>query len=229
MNHPRIRGDVFFTRADMRPIHLPHLPVILPPVVGLLGGSFNPAHEGHVHISRVASRILGTKMIWWVVSPQNPLKPTEGMADYDTRLEFAKQRAAGSRFITVTDIERQLGTQVTIASLRALKKRYPRTRFVWLMGADNLSSIHHWERWNEIFTTCPILVLDRAPMSHRALRSPAAIRFHKARLPMKQLQSLPGKPLPAWGFAHMRKHPESATHLRKTLGENAFLVHNKPK
>ena len=199
------------------------LPKHLPPVVALLGGSFNPAHEGHVHISREAMRLLGISQVWWMVSPQNPLKPVKDMADFNDRMAHALKLAQCDPRITVTDIEAKLGSRHTARTLRLLQKHYPNTRFIWLMGADNLADIHHWEKWTRIFNKCPILVLDRAPLSHRALHAKAAIYFKKQRVDMRQTRQLKHANTPIWCFAHIKRHPASATDLRKTLGKKAFL------
>ena len=189
-------------------------------LVGLLGGSFNPAHAGHVHISLEARKRLGLDEVWWLVSPQNPLKPARGMAAFAERLTGAQRITKPHPFIRVSDIESRMGTRYTIETLHMLKQRFPGVQFVWLMGADNLASIHHWEQWEQIFAQMPLLVLDRAPFSHSALRKKASLRFAHARKKWGELSALPNALLPAWGFVHMRKHPESATHIRKQL-ENA--------
>lgn len=194
-----------------------------PPVVGLLGGSFNPAHSGHVHISKEAMRLLGIHCIWWMVSPQNPLKPSADMADFKTRLAYAQTLASVDKRIYVTDIEQRLGSTHTAKTLKLLGQRYPKTRFIWLMGADNLADLHRWDRWLQLVASCPILVLDRAPLSHQSLRAKAAIRFHKQRVSPLRARLLAEQPGPGWSFAHIKKHPDSATNIRKTLGSDAFL------
>lgn len=208
------------------PYQFPRLPFLPPRVVGLLGGSFNPAHAGHLHISREAMKRLGITQVWWVVSPQNPLKSPVDMAEFDIRLTHAAVTAKDMESVIVTDIEQQLGSRYTIDTLQKLRKRFPRTRFVWLMGADNLAGIHRWERFEDIFKNCSILVLDRAPMSHPALRSKAAIRYKNQRVNERAFSDLTTKKPPRWGFAHIRRHPENATEIRKMLGKNAFLRHN---
>lgn len=188
--------------------------------IGLLGGSFNPAHAGHVHISIEAKKRLKLAEVWWLVSPQNPLKPLLGMAPFEARFAGAQTLTAKHPFIHISDIEKRLNTRYTIDTLRKLKRRFPRVQFVWLMGADNLATIHRWEEWAEIFEQMPVLVLDRAPFSHSALRKKAALRFAGARKKTSEISALAALRLPAWGFVHMRKHPESATNIRKQL-ENA--------
>ncbi|MBO0712928.1 MAG: nicotinate-nicotinamide nucleotide adenylyltransferase, partial [Acetobacteraceae bacterium] len=116
--------------------------------IGLLGGSFNPAHGGHLHVSLLALRHLALDEIWWLVSPQNPLKPADGMAPFANRLEQARRVAAEHPRIRVTDLENRLGaSRYTADTLQALRRRFPRLRFVWLMGGDNLVQIPRWQRW----------------------------------------------------------------------------------
>ena len=128
--------------------------------IGLLGGSFNPAHEGHLEISLLALEKLSLDCIWWMVSPQNPLKPKKGMASISERLSTARSAADDPR-ISVTDIETELGTLYTADTLLALRDHFSETRFVWLMGADNLLQMHHWQKWSKIFYTVPVAVFAR--------------------------------------------------------------------
>jgi nicotinate-nucleotide adenylyltransferase len=139
---------------------------------GLLGGSFNPAHGGHRRISLNAMRSLGLDEVWWLVSPGNPLKPQKGMAPLPARLASARRAARGAR-IKVTAIERQLGTIYTVETLALLVRRYPKHRFIWLMGADNLAQFHHWRDWRRIAALVPIAVVTRPGYDARALKAPA--------------------------------------------------------
>jgi nicotinate-nucleotide adenylyltransferase len=178
--------------------------------VGLLGGSFNPAHEGHVHISAAARRALGLDQVWWLVSPQNRLKSTQGMAPFARRLAQASAVAADHRII-VSDIEQTLGTARTADTLTALQRRYPAMDFVWLMGADNLEQFPRWWRWAEIYRLVRVAVFDRSPYSYSALAGAAAQRFAAARREPKRLFAAE---LPAWSWVPIRRHPASATALR---------------
>jgi len=182
--------------------------------VGVLGGSFNPAHEGHLYISRLALKSLGLDEIWWMVSPQNPLKSPRGMAPFAQRMKSA-QAMARDPHIKVTGIEQRLGTRYTADSLRALKSRFPRLKFVWLMGADNLSEIPRWEEWTAIFEAVPIAVFNRPTYSLRALGGKAAQRFARYRLRLRQAKNLAGSKPPAWIFFDGRPHPASATSIRQ--------------
>ncbi len=125
--------------------------------VGLLGGSFNPAHEGHLHITKMCLKALGLDRVWWLVSPGNPLKPVKGMAPFAERLASAEAMARDPR-IVVSDIETRLGTRYTADTLAALTGRFPEIRFVWLMGADNMLQFPKWRNWREIAETVPIAV-----------------------------------------------------------------------
>ncbi|MGB8182997.1 MAG: nicotinate-nucleotide adenylyltransferase [Stellaceae bacterium] len=184
--------------------------------VGLLGGSFNPAHVGHVHLSLEALRRLGLDEVWWLVAPQNPLKPPKGMAPPEKRLAGARALARHPR-IRVLDLERRLGTVFTVDTLRALQARFPRTRFVWLMGADNLSQIRHWRGWREIFASLPIAVFARPSYCRVALAALPAHRFARYRLPAAAARRLPGAKPPAWIFLWSMLDPHSATQIRQPI------------
>ena len=181
--------------------------------IGILGGSFNPAHEGHLHISREALRRLGLDQVWWMVSPQNPLKAQAGMAEFDARIASAKAVAKDPRII-VSDVEHRLRTTQTAKTLDRLVETHPQHRFVWLMGADNLLQIHRWYRWNKIFTRVPLAVFARPSYDSRALAGHAAIRFARARVPERFAPSLANRKPPAWMFMAIRRHPASATEIR---------------
>jgi nicotinate-nucleotide adenylyltransferase len=140
--------------------------------IGLLGGSFNPAHQGHRRLSLGALEALGLDQIWWLVSPGNPLKEKEGMAPLAAR--FASARMAARRApIKVTAIERELGTVYTVETIEALVRLYPDKRFIWLMGADNLAQFHLWRDWRKIASLVPIAVIDRPGYDGAALSAPA--------------------------------------------------------
>ena len=182
--------------------------------VGLLGGSFNPAHEGHLHISRLALELLVLDEVWWLVSPQNPLKPEAGMASFEGRLEEARRIAEGHPEITVSALEEELGTRYTVDTAQALRARYPDTDFVLLVGADILEELPRWRKWERLFHILPIAVFARKPYSLRALSGPAAQRFAEFRLAEEEAPTLAGRPPPAWVFLHIAEHPASATAIR---------------
>jgi nicotinate-nucleotide adenylyltransferase len=186
--------------------------------IGLLGGSFNPAHEGHRHISLLALKALGLDELWWLVSPQNPLKPVAGMAPLDERIARA-ERVARHRLIKVTGIEAAFGTRFTADPLRALRRRFPQHRFVWIMGADNLRQISRWRDWTRIFATVPVAVFDRPTYSYGALASKAAHRYARDRIALRLARRLADQALPAWVFVQIARHPASATELRAKLAK----------
>ncbi len=193
--------------------------------IGLLGGSFNPAHAGHLHISVEALKRLGLDEIWWLVSPQNPLKTSDDLAAYATRLEKAEAVVNHAR-IHVLDIEEQAGLSYTVDTIAYLQHLFPDTHFVWLMGADNLAGFHRWRAWRDIAQMVPIAVLDRAPYGLRALHQRFARTYAKARLDEKQARDLASSEAPAWVYLSIPRHPLSSTYLRKTLGKAAFKGHN---
>jgi nicotinate-nucleotide adenylyltransferase len=181
--------------------------------VGLLGGSFNPAHDGHRHVAEAALQCLGLDEVWLLVSPQNPLKTGAEMAPLGVRTEAAIGVARDPR-VRVTDIETALGTTYTAEALAALRQRYPRLRFVWLMGADNLIQLPAWKDWSEIFHTVGVAVFARPSYSIRALTGVAARRFSRYRLPERHARRVPGTDPPVWVFIHTKLHPASASAIR---------------
>ncbi len=186
--------------------------------IGVLGGSFNPAHDGHRHISLLALRRLRLHELWWLVSPQNPLKPAAGMAAQADRISAAQQLMQHPR-VKVTGMEADWGTRYTADSLRQLCRRFPKSRFVWLMGADNLQQISHWQRWPSIFARVAVAVFDRSPYSRQAVASKAARRFARWRHTVPG--SLAAMRPPAWIFLTIRRHPASATQVRaQRLGQD---------
>jgi len=186
--------------------------------IGLLGGSFNPAHEGHRHISLFALQRLRLDAVWWLVSPQNPLKSVEGMASFEDRFASAEAIARHPK-ILVSDIESRLGTRYTIDTLRALRRRKGKHRFVWIMGADNLIQLPRWRDWKPICELMPIAIFARPGYSQRSLFGPAALRYRRRRLPDRAAAGLVDSKAPAWVFLHTPLHPASATDIRaKQLG-----------
>ncbi|MEL6232901.1 MAG: nicotinate-nucleotide adenylyltransferase [Pseudomonadota bacterium] len=182
--------------------------------VGLLGGSFDPPHAGHVHITRQALAAFGLHRVWWLVSPGNPLKP-QGPAALTRRVRAARAVIDHPR-VDVTDIEARLGTRYTAQTLRALRTRFPGLRFVWLMGADNLAQFHRWEDWQDILRMVPVGVLPRPGAQIAAGLSPAARAFSAARLPASGAAALAAAAPPAWVLLHgaMRDISSSAIRAR---------------
>jgi nicotinate-nucleotide adenylyltransferase len=180
-------------------------------VIGLLGGSFDPAHEGHVHISREALKRLGLDRVWWLVSPGNPLKP-DPPAPLAQRMDRARAVLAGDPRILVSDLEARLGTQATADTLGRLRSLYPGVRFVWLMGADNLAQFHRWQRWRQILAMVPVAVLARPGQGLKGLGSPAA-RAYAARRETRAERIAGGRP-PVWGFVSLPMSGASSTAIR---------------
>ena len=168
-----------------------------------------------MHLSLLALKYLDLDEIWWLVSPQNPLKPVHGMAPFSDRLESARRFAAPYPRIIVSDLESRLGrSRYTADTLKALRRRFADLRFVWLMGADNLVQIPRWDRWVEIFRTAPIAVFDRPSYSLKALSGLAAKRFARHRVPVSEARRLAEMGPPAWVFFHTSLDARSATRIR---------------
>jgi nicotinate-nucleotide adenylyltransferase len=180
--------------------------------VGLLGGSFDPPHAGHVHVTRWALKGFGLDRLWWLVSPGNPLKP-DAPADLARRLAAARALLRHPR-VEVTDVEARMGTRATVETLAAVRARWPGVRFVWLMGADNLAGFHRWERWEDIMGLVPVGVLARPGEQLRAGLSPGARRFGRWRLPMAAARALPLAEPPAWCLLTGRMLDLSSSELR---------------
>ena len=182
-------------------------------VVGLLGGSFDPPHAGHVHLTREALKRLRLDQVWWLVSPGNPLKqnPPAPLAE---RMAAARGIMRHPK-VKVTDLEAGFGTRATADTLRELQRAYPLVRFVWLMGADNLAQFHTWDRWPEIMARVPVAVLARPGQRMRALHSHAAQRFRLERLPARDAERLGRIAPPVWLYLDMPMRPESSTAIRR--------------
>ena len=188
-------------------------PLALPGMtIGLFGGSFDPPHGGHVHVSREALKRFGLDRVWWLVSPGNPLKP-RGPAPLERRMAAARALVGDPR-ITVTDIEAQLGTRYTAETLSRLMALYPGVRFVWLMGADNLAQFHRWQHWEWILRTVPVGVLARPGQRISARMSPAARAFARHRLPAARARLLAGSEPPAWCFVNLPMVDLSSSAIR---------------
>lgn len=188
------------------------------PRIGLLGGSFNPPHDGHLHLSRLAIERLGLHELWWLVTPQNPLKPVRGMTPLPARLAAARALARDPR-IRVTDIEKRLGTRYTIDTIRALKRRFPRAHFVLVIGADNFAQMPAWRGWTRLMAEVPVAVFDRPSYSDLALDGAAADRFARQRIDPEQARDLAYRKPPAWVFFRTALHPSSSTALRLRRAE----------
>jgi nicotinate-nucleotide adenylyltransferase len=180
---------------------------------GLLGGSFNPAHRGHRAISALAIEALALDEMWWLVSPGNPLKPARGMAPLAARLVSAR-RTARRLPVRVTAIERELGTRYTIDTLRALKRLYPKRRFIWLMGADNLAQFHRWKDWRKIAAIVPIAVVARPGYDGPARAARAMGWLRRFVRPAAEARGWTEWRLPALVLLRLPPDPTSATRLR---------------
>ncbi len=185
--------------------------------IGLLGGSFNPPHAAHRAISLYALKRLRLDHVWWLVTPGNPLKRDGGLRDLDQRADAARETANDPR-IDVSCLEAVIGTRYTVDTIAYLRRRCSGVRFVWIMGADNLAQFHRWKGWRRIASDVPIAVVDRPPVSLRALAAPAAQALARYRLPEKDASSLASHRAPAWTFLSGMKSNLSSSGLRHPNG-----------
>jgi nicotinate-nucleotide adenylyltransferase len=181
-------------------------------IIGLLGGSFDPAHAGHVHITTTALKRFRLDRVWWMISPGNPLKAV-GPAPMVDRMQAARVLMDHPR-VEVTDIEASLGTRYTADTLAALKARNPGVRFVWLMGADNLTQFHHWQDWRWIMDNVPIGVVARPGDRIAARLSKAARVYADARIPGRGAHTIGQHEAPAWSFINLPMSSQSSSAIR---------------
>lgn len=184
-------------------------------VIGLLGGSFDPAHEGHVHITREALKRMGLDRVWWLVSPGNPLKARQP-APMAARIAHARALLKGDPRVIVTDVEARLGTRFTADTIARLRRLYPGVTFVWLMGADNLAQFHRWDRWRQIMETVPVGVLARPGSGLKARLSVAAQVYRGNRV--GRGENLAHCSVPAWVFVNVPMNDASSTEIRARGG-----------
>ncbi len=189
------------------PVHSPNQRI------GLYGGSFNPAHQGHVTLARHALKKLKLDHVWWLVSPQNPLKSADETADMDERIAIAENLVTNPSMV-ITDLERQLGSTCTADTLRALKPTLENGNFVWIMGADSFAELHKWRDWQTIPNALPLAVFDRPGWRYKALSSQAARRFADEQLAPEDAPLLLSSAAPAWAFLPMPLRYESSSAIR---------------
>lgn len=180
--------------------------------IGLLGGSFDPAHEGHALITREALKRFGLDEVWWLVTPGNPLK-ARGPAPLEDRIAHARAVMDHPK-VRVTGLEAELGTRYTYATLAELMALYPGVQFVWLMGADNLASFHHWENWREIMELVPVGVMARPGQRISARMSTAARIFRRHKLRAREAMRIADMAAPAWVFVNVPMSDLSSTQIR---------------
>jgi nicotinate-nucleotide adenylyltransferase len=193
---------------------IPRLPPHAPGMrIGLFGGSFNPPHEGHVLVSRIALTRLRLDRLWWLVTPGNPLKDAKELPSLEARLAACRKLADHPR-IVVSGVEAQIRTRFTYETLRCLRLRCPGVRFVWIMGADNLLHFHRWRHWRQIARLAPIAVIDRPGANFRAASAKAAQVLGPARLREQDSFLLAHKRPPALVYLHGKRAAQSSTALR---------------
>ncbi len=189
--------------------------------IGLLGGSFNPAHKGHIYISNTAIKFFNLNEVWWIISPQNPLKSDQIIPSLKERIDYSRKITVGNR-IRVQSLEERFHTKYTYHTIKKILQCYPGSKFLWLMGADNLAQINLWHSWSKIFNLIPIAVFNREGYSKAVMNSVAAY-FYKNNLYNKQnISKILSQKTPVWTFLRIRKHPSSSTKIRKNNKKDFF-------
>jgi nicotinate-nucleotide adenylyltransferase len=183
--------------------------------IGLLGGSFNPAHAGHRLVSTIALKRLKLDYVWWIVTPGNPLKDNRALPSQNNRM-VETQKIANHPRIKITGFENQIHTRYTYDTIMYLKRHCKNVNFIWLMGADNLRIFHHWRNWRDIANQMPIAVIDRPNSTLRSMHSKAALNLQKFRISERKSSRLAKRKSPAWVFLHGPRSSLSSTVLRKT-------------
>jgi len=181
--------------------------------IGLFGGSFNPAHKGHLHVSKTALERLKLDRVWWLLSPQNPLKDAGDYASYEDRARSARE-VIDSPLIELSFIEREQGLAYSVDTVQQLQKLHRGVKFVWLMGADAFAGLDHWKDWQQIIETLPIAVFNRPDSASRALNSKAAQNYRDFRLDESDAHLLAEKKAPAWCFINQPLDYSSSTRIR---------------
>jgi nicotinate-nucleotide adenylyltransferase len=194
----------------MTPRLPPHYPGMR---IGLFGGSFNPPHEGHLHVARVALTRLRLHRLWWLVTPGNPLKDTAELPVLDRRMAACRALATDPR-IAISGIEAEIRTRFTYDTLRFLRMRCPGVRFVWIMGADNLLGFHRWRHWRDIIRLAPIAVVDRPGATLKISGALSTQVLARHRLPEKDARLIADRAPPAFVYLHGKRAAQSSTALR---------------
>lgn len=207
----RCAGELRVTYRLPLPPHAPGMRI------GLFGGSFDPPHEGHALVSRIALTRLGLDRIWWLVSPGNPLKDTRGLESLDARMAAARRLTRDPR-VVVTGLEADIGARYTADTIAWLTARCPSVHFVWIMGADNLLQFHRWRNWDEIMLSVPVAIIDRPGSTVRAASAKAFQRFAYAQLEEQDAGLLANAQPPAFVYLHGPRDPSSSTELRRRAG-----------
>lgn len=186
--------------------------------VGLLGGSFNPPHEGHLHISLAALKGLKLDCVWWLVSPQNPIKADKPLP-LETRMELCEKLVDHPQ-ILISDIEKDLGTTITYYSVKELKKRFPATEFVWISGMDNALSLHKWNYWRELLGEICMVHLTRTPAKTLVTKSPLRMYARQKHVFIDHAQRLPLDSGTTYWMMQKKMVNISSTEIREKMAEN---------
>ena len=181
--------------------------------IGLLGGSFDPPHKGHMYISLEAKKLLQLDEVWWLVTPQNPLKISKP-ATYEERIKNCK-KISKKKPIIIKEIEKKIDSQYTYETLDYLLNVYTNIKFFWLMGADNLINFHKWQKWRQIFREISVVVFKRHGYNIRALKSIAYKSFSNYKIISVSHNENQFIKLPSWVWINNKEIRISSTEIRQ--------------
>ena len=181
--------------------------------IGLLGGSFDPPHRGHVYISLEAKKILQLDGIWWLVTPKNPLKISRP-ASYEERIHNCKS-ITKTHPIKIKEVEKKISSKYTYQTIKYLQNHYSNIKFYWLMGSDNLINFHRWQKWRDIFYEISIVIFKRHNYNNMALKSIASKTFLHSQIKSLQLKQIYFTTLPSWAWVNNREIKISSTLIRQ--------------
>jgi len=181
--------------------------------IGLLGGSFDPPHRGHLYISFEAIKILSLDEIWWLITPQNPLKILKP-ATYSERVNNCHKVTLDTS-IKIKEIEKKINSKYTYQTLKYLKNHYSQIKFYWLMGSDNLINFHKWRKWRNIFNEISIVIFKRHGYNNKALKSIASKSFLHSQIKSFHLNQTYFNTFPSWAWANNKEIKISSTEIRQ--------------
>ncbi len=182
--------------------------------IGLLGGSFNPAHAGHLHISLEALHRLDLDEVWWILSPSSPLKDPTSYISYEERYEMARIVIGENKRILISDYEKRHNLRYSYQTITRILREFRKDKFIWLMGADNLYNFHKWRKWRWIMENIAVVILDRSPYSHNAMQAKTAISYNGFYISERYIGKLWDNIPPCWSFIHCKRNSLSSTEIR---------------
>ena len=185
--------------------------------LGILGGTFDPPHKGHLHISKLVIKKLDLKLLYWAITKQNPLKKITPHNNENKRKILCKQLTRGEKKIKLLNTSDIKNSNLTINTLQRIKKKInKKTNLFFIIGADNLVQLHQWKEYKKIFSLCTVVVMNRIGYKKPALTSPAAKKFRKTKISLDTLLKM-GPKQKEWVYINNKGINVSSSRLRISL------------